>query len=100
MANETENGYCGKFLFVFDSQTCPFHRHVMKHETFFVLKGAVRMRTDDNEHILREGDLLVIASRHRPQLHRPWARPAAGSLHAFRAPGQTSSPTRRLAITG
>ena len=27
IANETEAGYCGKFLFVFDGQTCPKHNH-------------------------------------------------------------------------
>ena len=40
VANETEHGYCGKMLFLFDGQTCPYHRHNMKHETFFILKGT------------------------------------------------------------
>ncbi len=39
VANEETHGYCGKFLFVADGQTCPYHRHDRKHETFFVLKG-------------------------------------------------------------
>ncbi len=60
VANELELGYCGKFLFVFDGQTCPFHRHEMKHETFFVMKGSVRMVLDDGEKILSEGDLLIM----------------------------------------
>ena len=58
VANELEEGYCGKFLFVFDGQTCPFHHHDMKHETFFVMKGSVRMVLDDGEQVLSEGDLL------------------------------------------
>ena len=58
VANETEHGYCGKFLFVFDGQTCPYHCHRQKHETFFVVKGSLRMKVGEEERILREGDLL------------------------------------------
>jgi len=61
IANEEEHGYCGKFLFVFDGQTCPHHYHRMKHETFFVVKGSIRMRLDAEERVMREGDLLPMA---------------------------------------
>jgi mannose-6-phosphate isomerase-like protein (cupin superfamily) len=60
IANEPEVGYCGKFLFVADGQTCPYHQHHKKHETFFVLKGEVRMVVDDEEKVLKEGDVLVM----------------------------------------
>lgn len=60
IANEVTAGYCGKFLFVFDGQTCPLHRHARKHETFFVVKGAVRMIVDGAEVIRKEGDLLAM----------------------------------------
>ena len=60
IANEAVSGYCGKFLFVFDGQTCPYHRHDVKHETFFVLKGRVRMVVDGAERVLAEGDTLVM----------------------------------------
>ncbi len=60
VANDTEHGYCGKFLFVFDGQTCPHHRHEMKHETFFVLKGSIRMRAGDEESVMDQGDTLVM----------------------------------------
>jgi len=58
IANEVEQGYCGKFLFVFDGQTCPAHRHLKKHETFFVVKGRVRMTLDATERVLNEGDIV------------------------------------------
>jgi D-lyxose ketol-isomerase len=61
VANEEKNGYCGKFLFVNDGQTCPYHNHRIKHETFFVLKGRVRMVIDEVEKILDEGDIVVMA---------------------------------------
>jgi len=43
-----------------DHQTCPYHRHDRKHETFFVMKGRVRMVVDGEEKILDEGDILVM----------------------------------------
>jgi N-acetylneuraminate synthase len=58
VANETQHGYCGKFLFVFDGQMCPYHRHDKKHETFFVLKGTLRMKVGEEERLMQEGDLL------------------------------------------
>ena len=60
IANETELGYCGKFLFVFDGQTCPYHHHRIKHETFFIVKGRVRMVVDGEERAMREGNLLAM----------------------------------------
>ena len=60
IANEADHGYCGKFLFVFDGQTCPYHYHRMKHETFFILKGTLRMKVGEEERLMREGDLLAM----------------------------------------
>ena len=60
IANETGEGYCGKFLFVFDGQTCPYHHHKKKHETFYILKGTVRMRIGKKERRLKEGDHLAM----------------------------------------
>lgn len=60
VANEEEHGYCGKFLFVFDDQTCPYHYHKVKHETFFVMQGEVRMQIGEEERVLAEGDRVVM----------------------------------------
>ena len=35
VVNEEDEGYCGKFLFVFDGQMCPCHYHPFKHDTCF-----------------------------------------------------------------
>ena len=61
VANEEKAGYCGKFLFVFDGQTCPLHRHRTKHETFFIVKGQVRMHFGAKTLVLKEGDVLPVA---------------------------------------
>ncbi len=60
IANETDAGYCGKYLFVFDEQTCPEHRHASKHETFFVVKGRVRMTCENRSFDMDEGDVLPV----------------------------------------
>ena len=60
IANEAEKGYCGKFLFVFDGQTCPYHHHGIKHETFFIAKGTIRIKVGDEGRVMREGDLLAV----------------------------------------
>jgi D-lyxose ketol-isomerase len=61
IANESGAGYCGKYLFVFDGQTCPEHRHRRKHETFFLVKGRLRVRCGNPTITLKEGDVLPIA---------------------------------------
>jgi len=58
VANEINEGYCGKFIFMFKGQRCPEHYHKKKHETFFVLKGEVLMNADGKEIVLKEGDVL------------------------------------------
>ena len=60
IANEVEAGYCGKFLFLFDGQTCPAHRHKVKRETFFVMKGRMRTEYDGAVYLLDPGDTLLI----------------------------------------
>ena len=60
IADETEHGYCGKYLFLFDGQTCPYHHHRQKHETFFLVKGALRMTVDKETRLLHEGNLLAM----------------------------------------
>ena len=60
IANEARAGYCGKYLFVFDGQTCPLHSHRTKHETFFVVKGRARMHYEGSCRELGEGQTLPV----------------------------------------
>lgn len=69
IANEARAGYCGKYLFVFEGQSCPRHLHRTKHETFFVVKGTLAVECGDRALELREGERLPIE---------------AGVLHGFR----------------
>ncbi len=60
IANEFEAGYCGKYLFVFDGQECPLHSHKQKHETFFIVKGSIRMNYDNRQWKMKPGDVLTV----------------------------------------
>jgi D-lyxose ketol-isomerase len=60
IANEIEAGYCGKYLFVFDGQTCPMHSHKTKHETFFLVQGKARMSYDGSEFNMKPGACLPV----------------------------------------
>jgi len=63
--NNVEQGYCGKFLFMFEGQTCPMHHHRIKHETFFLVKGRIRMELDGRRFVMSQGDTLVVAQNAR-----------------------------------
>jgi D-lyxose ketol-isomerase len=61
IVNDRENGYCGKFLFLFEGQHCPRHYHKVKDETFFIVKGTVEMEAGDRTWTMAEGDTYKIA---------------------------------------
>jgi D-lyxose ketol-isomerase len=63
IANEIEAGYCGKYLFVFDGQSCPMHFHKTKHETFFLVQGKLRVLYKGSELDMMPGDCLPIPPR-------------------------------------
>lgn len=65
--NNLEQGYCGKFMFLFAGQTCPTHHHRIKHETFFMVKGGVDMELNGEKLVLQQGDTLMVnqGDRHR-----------------------------------
>jgi len=64
IANETEAGYCGKYLFVFDGQQCPSHSHRVKHETFFLVRGRLKVTLDSEPTTLQEGQILPVPPGH------------------------------------
>jgi len=65
IANNVEQGYCGKFMFLFKGQTCPLHHHRIKHETFFVVKGRIRMELAGRRFVMEQGDTQVVSQNSR-----------------------------------
>lgn len=60
IANESQAGYCGKFIFVWAGQTCPRHLHRVKLETFFIVRGHIIMEYDGRKLEMRTGDVLRV----------------------------------------
>jgi mannose-6-phosphate isomerase-like protein (cupin superfamily) len=60
IANEAAAGYCGKYLFLFDGQSCPTHQHARKTETFFVMKGRMQVHYEGRARTLAAGELLLV----------------------------------------
>ena len=58
IVNDRENRYCGKFLFLFANQRCPLHHHKIKDETFFIVRGRVRMTAGRKTVRMKPGDIF------------------------------------------
>ena len=52
--------YCGKLLYLDKGATSSLHRHLTKHETFYVLKGHVILMLDGYRYDLTPGKSLEI----------------------------------------
>jgi N-acetylneuraminate synthase len=63
IVNDTVNTYCGKFLFMFEGQTCPLHYHNIKDETFFIVRGQVKMTANGDTFQLNPGDVYKMAPK-------------------------------------
>ena len=68
----SEPEYGSKWLTVLPGQVCPNHYHKLIKETFFVIKGDVRMRMGDEVVDMRAGDKLTMP---------------AGTWHTFTSDG-------------
>jgi len=72
ICNEVQAGYCGKYMFLHADQQCPSHHHRVKHETFFIVRGHVRIVMDDREQVCGPGHTVAVP---------------AGRVHSFAAEG-------------
>ena len=43
LANNLNEDYCGKILYIKEGSSTSMHYHLDKHETFYVLEGALRV---------------------------------------------------------
>jgi len=56
--NEPE--YCSKWMVLKPGQTCPYHKHKKKKETFFCIKGVVDLTVKDKIIKLKPGDSYTL----------------------------------------
>jgi len=52
--------YCGKLLHLKEGYRCSIHRHKIKDETFYILKGRVYMEWNGKSQVMYPGDALRI----------------------------------------
>ena len=87
--NNVEQGYCGKFMFMFAGQTCPMHHHRIKHETFFIVKGRVDMELAGKKFIMEQGYRQSLHYRGPGPIGAAVSNPAqsAVALHSHQGQG-------------
>ncbi len=52
--------YCGKIIIQKGGTTVPAHCHKLKHETFLVWSGRVKMIVEDRSFVMNSGDVVSI----------------------------------------
>ena len=71
LANNQDNNYCGKILFIEKGNSTSMHYHEDKHETFYVIDGTLRVdMLKDKSKPKQIGKYLLhhIHQRHLPRL--------------------------------
>ena len=63
----TNRAYCGKKLTLKKGFRCSMHHHKNKDETFYILKGKVLLELDNQKHIMKPGDSILVKphTKHR-----------------------------------
>ena len=73
LANNKEENYCGKILYIKEGCSTSMHFHVNKHESFYVLEGTLQIdllntvNTKTHSKILQQGEVF---SMHRIMPHK------------------------------
>ena len=66
MANNKEENYCGKILYIKEGYSTSMHFHAKKHETFYILEGKLELEiicthtTDKYKKVLDEGEVFTL----------------------------------------
>ena len=66
MANNEKENYCGKMLYIKFGHSTSMHFHQKKHETFYILEGALDIEiidtitTDKYVKTINEGEVFVL----------------------------------------
>ena len=57
---ENNNLYCGKILTLKKDYFCSIHYHQVKQETFYILKGKVKLELFGKTLIMKKGDVYTL----------------------------------------
>ena len=67
LANNQENNYCGKILYIKEGYSTSMHFHANKHETFYVFKGMLKVDVIDTSiadiqtHMVVQGETFEVS---------------------------------------
>jgi len=56
--------YCAKLITLNPGFQCSIHQHLVKDETFYVLRGKIYEELDEKWYLLKEGDTITIPAEH------------------------------------
>lgn len=77
LANNEQEDYCGKILHINANGSTSMHYHLLKHETFYVLEGTLRLELLDGQTAISNQVVLGVGETYeinRGQAHRLIAR--------------------------
>ena len=66
MANNEEENYCGKILYIKAGHSTSMHFHAKKHETFYILEGVLELElictasTKKYKKVLNKGEVFIL----------------------------------------
>jgi len=66
MANNKEENYCGKILYIKEGHSTSMHFHAKKHETFYILEGELELElictasTKKYKKVLKVGEVFTL----------------------------------------
>ena len=62
--------YCGKILHFKKGKKCSLHYHKIKDETFYLLKGKIKLKQKNKEIVLKKGETIRLLPK---TLHQVFA---------------------------
>jgi len=60
--------YCGKILHFDKGKKCSLHYHKLKDETFYILKGKIKLKLNDKEIVLKKGETIRLIPKTNHQI--------------------------------
>ena len=66
LANNEEENYCGKILYIKEGKSTSMHFHAKKHESFYILEGTLCIHivdtntTEITPHYIKQGERFVM----------------------------------------
>jgi len=84
--------YCGKILFLKEGFSSSLHKHKIKDETFYIIRGNVLMEIEGKQKIMKPGDFVRIP----PNTWHRFSGLTSAEIAEFSTHHRDSDTTRRI----